>query len=122
MKANKQYRFNNYGICENPDVYGIPLNYIKVALFPDGKWRFGASWNSYGANYEGGSFGCGFGWKIKCDIYAYNTERECIFGGLKYFEKYIDKYKKEGRGDCVEMQKCVEEIKKILAPKQLSLF
>ena len=53
----KQFRINENGICTNADQYGTKTTYISVALFPDGKWRFGATWNSYGKNYEGGGFG-----------------------------------------------------------------
>lgn len=119
----KKYRINENGICTNADQYGTPTTHIRVALFPDGKWRFGASWNSFGANYAGGAFGCGFGYKGKAkDIYAYDTERACIIAGVKHIETYIAKYKAENRGDCVDMCKCVEIIRSMLQPKQLSLF
>lgn len=118
----KKFRINENGICTNADQYGTKTTYIRVALFPDGKWRFGATWNSYGENYSGGVFGCGFGWKNNHDIYAYDTERACIIAGVKYIETYIAKYKAENCGDCVDMREAVNSIKAMLQPKQLLLF
>lgn len=119
----KQFRINEYGICTNADKYGTKTTYISVALFPDGKWRFGATWNSYGANYSGGGFGCGFGYKGKAkDLFAFDTERACIIAGVKYIETYIAKYKAENRGDCVDMCEAVNIINAMLQPKQLTIF
>ena len=119
----KQYRINENGICTNADQYGTSTTYIRVALFPDGKWRFGASWNSFGANYAGGGFGCGFGYKGKAkDIYAYDTERACIIAGAKYIEDQIARYIVLKQGDCSDMREAVKTIKAIYQPKQLSLF
>ena len=119
----KQFRINENGICTNADQYGTMTTYIRVALFPDGKWRFGATWNSYGENYEGGGFGCGFGYKGKSkDLFAFDTERACIIAGVKYIETYIAKYKAENRGDCVDMCEAVKLINAMLQPKQLTIF
>ena len=118
----KKFRINKYGICTNADQYGTKTTYISVALFPDGKWRFGATWNSYGANYAGGVFGCGFGWKSNHDIYAYDTERACIIAGVKYIEAQIARCTVSENGDCSDMREAVNSIKAMLQPKQLSLF
>ena len=119
----KQFRINENGICTNADQYGTKTTYISVALFPDGKWRFGATWNSYGENYSGGGFGCGFGYKGKAkDLFAFDTERACIIAGVKYIETYIAKYKAENRGDCVDMCKAVKLINAMLQPKQLTIL
>ena len=119
----KQFRINENGICTNADQYGTMTTYISVALFPDGKWRFGVTWNSYGANYSGCGFGCGLGYKGKeKDIFAFDTERACIIAGVKYIEAQIARCKVSKNRDCKDMRKAVNSIKAMLQPKQLSLF
>ena len=119
----KQFRINENGICTNADKYGTMTTYIIVALFPDGKWRFGATWNSFGENYAGGGFGCGFGYKGKAkDLYAFDTERECIIAGSKYIEAKIARCTVSKNGDCSDMRESVNLINAMLQPKQLSLF
>ena len=119
----KQFRINENGICTNADQYGTKTTYISVALFPDGKWRFGATWNSFGANYSGGVFGCGFGYKGKAkDLYAFDTERACIIAGVKYIEDKIARYTVGKNGDCSDMREAVNLINAMLQPKQLTIL
>lgn len=119
----KKFRINENGICTNADQYGTKTTYISIALFPDGKWRFGATWNSYGANYAGGGFGCGFGYKGKAkDLFAFDTERACIIAGAKYIEAQIARCTVSQNGDCIDMREAVNSIKAMLQPKQLLLF
>lgn len=119
----KQYRINENGICTNADQYGTKTTYISVALFPDGKWRFGATWNSYGENYEGGGFGCGFGYKGKAkDLFAFDTERACIIAGAKYIEAQIARCTVSKNGDCSDMREAVNLINAMLQPKQLTIL
>lgn len=119
----KKFRINENGICTNADQYGTMTTYISVALFPDGKWRFGVTWNSYGENYAGGGFGCGFGYKGKAkDLFAFDTERACIIAGAKYIEAQIARCTVSKNGDCSDMREAVNSIKAMLQPKQLSLF
>ena len=117
----KEYRINDCGMCVNADQYGTKVNYIKVALFPDGKWRFGASWHCFGANYAGGGFGCGFGQNYK-DQYAHETERACINAGAKFMQEQYDRYMAVKQGDCRDLSDAISQIKSMLQPKQLSLF
>lgn len=77
----KQFEFNDSGVCTNPNKYGLDWrNEIRTAQLPNGKWVVGFSYQF--DDCEGGGRGA---WAKDTDLY--DTEREAAMAGIRYFEK-----------------------------------
>lgn len=119
IDMEKQYKFNEFDVCTNPDILGEVglFNQISVAQAPNGKWGYGIS---YQFDQADGSGGC---WGVSLECCRYQSRREAVLEACQRIKIIADRQENTGEDTyevtangnkrkpctCHDMRECVEK-------------
>lgn len=104
----KQYKFNEFDVCTNPDILGEVglFNKIRVAQAPNGKWGYGISYQFDQADGGGG------GWGVSLECCRYQSRHEAVLEACRHIRRIADRQDNTGEdtywvtADCNNRKTC----------------